>query len=128
MGESSTPGAGIGSIIRAVLCILAGAVLCLLAGAGCSREVAGGRADGAAVFAEVCARCHGYEGVPSRAMVLQLKVPNLTQAEFHERMSDADIRARIAGGSPSRGMPGFAGNLTEAQMDALVRHVRTLRK
>ena len=49
---------------------------------GCSNEVAGGKADGAAVFAEACARCHGGGGKPSESMVAQLKVRDLTSAEF----------------------------------------------
>ena len=35
--------------------------------------VAGGRADGEAIFAEVCARCHGPDGVPDRSNVPRLR-------------------------------------------------------
>jgi mono/diheme cytochrome c family protein len=96
--------------------------------AGCSREVAGGKADGAAVYAEVCARCHGRAGVPSADMAVQLKVPDLTRGELHARMSDADLRAQILGGSPRKGMPGFAGALTDDQVQALIEHLRTFKK
>jgi mono/diheme cytochrome c family protein len=95
--------------------------------AGCSREVAGGKADGAAVYMEACARCHGRAGVPPADMVSQLRVPDLTSGEFHARMSDADIRVQIERGAPHKGMPGFAGALTGAQLDALVGHIRTFR-
>jgi mono/diheme cytochrome c family protein len=96
--------------------------------AGCSRDVAGGKADGAAVYVEACARCHGRAGVPPPEMVLQLRVPDLTSGEFHARMSDADIRVQIERGSPPKGMPGFAGALTGEQIDALVAHIRAFKK
>lgn len=95
---------------------------------GCDRKVAGGRADGAEVYSKVCARCHGNEGVPIGDMVSGLGVADLSSAAFHERVTDAEIRARIVRGSDNRRMPAFGDVLTDDQLDAVVRHVRALRR
>jgi mono/diheme cytochrome c family protein len=94
---------------------------------GCGGQVAGGSADGAEVYAAACATCHGPEGHPSKSMVAKLGVRDLTDPALHERLSDADIRAQIENGSDNDKMPGFAGTLSDAQIRALVQHVRTLR-
>jgi mono/diheme cytochrome c family protein len=100
--------------------------LCLLGLGGCMPEVAGGRADGKAIFTEICARCHGMEGTPEETMAKQLGVRNLRDAAFQAGISDADLRARIAQGSANRRMPAFEGALSPAQIDAVAAHVRTL--
>ncbi|HLU67640.1 MAG TPA: cytochrome c [Kofleriaceae bacterium] len=94
---------------------------------GCRREIAGGRADGAAIYAEVCARCHGPDGVPDPSSVARLGVKPLTSEHVQERLSDEDIRQQILQGSRNRQMPSFAGALSDAQIEAIVQHVRTLR-
>jgi mono/diheme cytochrome c family protein len=108
------------------LALLAAALICLAAGPGCSTEVAGGRADGAAIFSEVCARCHGPEGVPDAANVARLGVKPLVSPHVQRQLTDADIRNQILLGSRNKQMPAFAGALSDAQIDAIVRHVRTL--
>ena len=93
---------------------------------GCSAEIAGGRADGAAIFAEVCARCHGPAGVPPPSEVARLGVKPLTSDRVQRDLTDADIRRQILNGSDNKQMPSFAGALSEAQVDAIVAHVRSL--
>jgi quinoprotein glucose dehydrogenase len=100
------------------------AVAVAAASAGCGRRVASD--DGAAVFAEACAPCHGPGGVPDPGIVARLGVKNLTEPELHARLSDADIVAQIRNGSQNQHMPAFAGALTDAQVAALVRHIRGL--
>lgn len=109
------------------LAFLAAALLCLAAGPGCSKDVAGGRADGAAIFSEVCARCHGPAGIPDAASVARLGVKPLVSPHVQRELTDADIRRQILHGSANKQMPSFAGALTDAQVEAIVRHVRTLR-
>lgn len=96
--------------------------------AGCDRKIAGGVADGKAVFSEVCARCHGPLGVPTRVDVARLGVKDLTEPEVQDRLSDADIRGQIIHGSKNQQMPSFAGALTEEQVAAVIAHVRTFGK
>jgi mono/diheme cytochrome c family protein len=96
------------------------------AGPGCGKQVASGRADGAAIFSEVCARCHGPVGVPDAANVARLGVKPLTSPHVQRELSDEDIRRQILQGSRNKQMPAFAGALSEDQVDAIVAHVRTL--
>jgi mono/diheme cytochrome c family protein len=93
---------------------------------GCDQKVAGGRADGPAVFAAACARCHGEGGKPDASMVAQLGVKDLNAPHVQEAMSDADIARQVRDGSPNRRMPSFAGALSDAQIAAVVAHVRSL--
>lgn len=101
-------------------------VLLVLWLAGCGRDVAGGKANGPAVFAEVCARCHGSTGKPPPEMAAQLGVRDLTEQGLHQRMSLSDIRAVVARGKSGTAMPAFTGALTEEQIDAVAAHVHTL--
>ena len=93
---------------------------------GCRDEIAGGRADGAAIFSEVCARCHGPEGVPDAANVARLGVKPLISDNVQHHLSDDDIRRQILRGSENKQMPAFAGALSDAQVAAVIRHVRSL--
>lgn len=92
----------------------------------CRPEVAGGQADGKAIFREICARCHGMDGTPEETLARQLGVRNLRDPAFQAGISDADLRARIARGSDNRRMPAFEGVLGPAQIDAVAAYVRTL--
>jgi mono/diheme cytochrome c family protein len=98
----------------------------LLFTAGCSTEVAGGKPDGAAIFSEVCARCHGPTGIPDPGNVARLGVKPLNSPHVQQQLSNAEIRRQILQGSRNKQMPAFAGALSEQQVDAIVAHVRTL--
>lgn len=104
--------------------VVLAALLCCLA--GCRDLVAGGRADGAAIFSEVCARCHGPQGEPDAANVARLGVKPLTSENVQHQLSDEDIRRQILRGSENKQMPSFAGALSDAQVDAVIAHVRRL--
>jgi len=95
--------------------------------AGCSRDlIAGGRTDGAEIFSEVCARCHGPQGEPDAANVARLGVKPLTSDNVQHKLTDEDIRRQILRGSENKQMPSFAGALSDAQIAAVIAHVRTL--
>lgn len=113
-------------MVRLAVIVIALAVV-TMAGA-CDRKVAGGSADGAEVFAQACASCHGPEGIPPAAMEARLGVKDLSAAELHQRLSDADLRRQIIEGSADNKMPAFGSVLSEAQLEALVAHVRSLRR
>jgi len=108
------------------LLVLAAALVCSAGAPGCRREPAGGRADGAALFAEVCARCHGPAGIPDPTSVARLGVKPLVSPHVQRQLSDDDIRRQILHGSRNKQMPAFAGALSGEQIDAVVAHVRTL--
>jgi len=94
--------------------------------AACSSEVAGGRADGPAVFAEACARCHGPSGKPSASLASQLGVKDLTAAEFGARASRELVEHQIRHGSENKIMPAFTGVLKDEQIAAVADYVLTL--
>lgn len=102
------------------------AVVVAMALTACDRRVAGGVADGAAVYREACARCHGDRGVPPPAMAAQLGVRDLTDAAFQAGITDQGLRQRIADGSFQKGMPAFSESLTEAQLAAVAAYIRQL--
>ena len=104
------------------------AALLALFAAACTRSIAGGEADGARIYAEACERCHGPSGSPDPGLRAQLGVKDLTEPELHQRLADDDLRTQIRNGSPDKRMPAFGPEmLSDAQVDALVRHIRSLR-
>lgn len=98
----------------------------LIVVAACSREVAGGKADGAAVFAQACSSCHGPNGSPTEALRAQLGVRDLTTPEFHARVTADLVRKQVKNGSANHVMPSFDGALSDAQIDAVAAYVLTL--
>jgi mono/diheme cytochrome c family protein len=103
-------------------------LLLLIVLGACSNEVAGGKADGAAVFAEACARCHGSGGKPSESMAAQLGVKDLTSVEFGARATREHVEKQVRHGSDNKIMPSFAGALNDAQIAAVADYVLTLSK
>jgi mono/diheme cytochrome c family protein len=97
--------------------------LVLVLAAGCAKDVAGGSVDGAHIFQQVCATCHGPEGKPPATMVAQLNVRDLTSAEFRARVTPALVAAQVRAGSKNRLMPAFAGALNDAQIAAVAHYV-----
>jgi mono/diheme cytochrome c family protein len=92
----------------------------------CRGEVAGGRADGPAVFAETCARCHGDGGKPSESMASQMHVRDLTDPAFRARASIDLVEGQVRRGSENHVMPSFKGTLTDDQIHAVAVYVLTL--
>lgn len=73
-------------------------------------------ADGAQLYVQNCQGCHGDrgQGVPSAGIAL-------AEAGHEE---EAELRSTILSGKGK--MPGFQGRLTDAQITALISHLRTL--
>lgn len=74
-------------------------------------------ADGAALYAQNCAACHGDQGSGG------IGVP-LSMASANGLMSDDYLRKTIRHGRPGRIMPAFPA-LADADIEALVRHVQS---
>ena len=74
----------------------------------------------------VCASCHGPKGQPPESMAAQLRVRDLTSAEFRQRASVELIANQVRQGSANKLMPAFAGTLSEAQIAAVAAHVMAL--
>jgi cytochrome c oxidase cbb3-type subunit 3/ubiquinol-cytochrome c reductase cytochrome c subunit len=75
-----------------------------------------------ALYGENCAGCHGENGQNGAAT-------NLANPLYEALIDDASLREVIANGEKGTLMPGFSlrsgGSLTDAQMDAIVRGMRT---
>jgi mono/diheme cytochrome c family protein len=78
----------------------------------------------------LCATCHGADGRGSwRAMLFLIRPGDFTDPTRLEGASDQTLASIIkSGGAPvgKPGMPAFGGSLSDAEVDALVAHVRSL--
>lgn len=81
--------------------------------------------DGAAVYKTKCASCHGADGSGQTAMGKSLKLRDLGSADV-QKQTDKELYNLTADGKGK--MPAYKGKLTEADINALVAHMRTLAK
>jgi len=80
----------------------------------------------AELYSKNCATCHGNDG---RAKTFKGKLKhgrNLTDPEWQNRVSDERIFNSIMNGKGK--MPAYGKKLSEQEIDALVTHVRGLKK
>ncbi len=104
-----------------------GFLMCLLIMLiACERNIAGGSLDGAVIYSEGCARCHGPNGVPDQVQVARLNVKNLTDPLLRKRLSIDDIANQVLYGSTNQKMPSFANVLTKAQAKQVAHYVYSL--
>lgn len=83
-------------------------------------------AEGAQLFASTCARCHGAQGLGGVAQAGGAVSRNLADPAFQASRTDAALLAVIRDGKPPA-MPAFAPVFDEAQLQSLVRFLRSLR-
>jgi mono/diheme cytochrome c family protein len=108
--------------------VRAASIAILLGAAACGGgSVAGDTTDGAKVFAQICATCHGPTGVPTEANVAR-GVRNLTTPEFRARVTPELVEHQVRTGSANKIMPSFEGALTDEQIAAVATYVVTLSK
>lgn len=81
---------------------------------------------GPALYQEACASCHGPAGRGDGPRAGKHAPRDLSDPAWHDATPDAALRAAIAQGK-GRAMPAFRFKLNDAQLDALVQHVRGLR-
>ena len=85
----------------------------------------------AALYARACATCHGVDGRgrSQEELAFSTPLPDFTDCRFASREPDADWHAVIHEGGPVRAfdrmMPAFGDALTQEQIYAILRHVRT---
>lgn len=81
--------------------------------------------DGPALYASKCVICHAKNGAGTPAWRAKGQ-PDLSTAEWQNTHSDEEIATRIRDGKGK--MPGFKNKLSDVEIKALVRQVRTLRR
>jgi cytochrome c6 len=81
--------------------------------------------DGAALYKTKCAICHAADGSGDTPAGKAMKVHDLRSAEFQKR-TDVQLADVIAGGKGK--MPPFGKSLSTADIQALIAHIRTLKK
>jgi cytochrome c6 len=79
------------------------------------------------VWKAKCKGCHGDDGKAKTKMGEKEKIPDLTDAGWQKKHSDADIQETITNGSKDNAkMKAFKDKLTAEQIDGLVKYVRAL--
>ncbi|HET9531217.1 MAG TPA: c-type cytochrome [Blastocatellia bacterium] len=80
--------------------------------------------DAASIYMkEMCAGCHGTDG---RGVMTNSR--NFTDPAWQKSKTDDEIAASIRNGAPSKKMPAYKDKLTDAQIKALVAHIRSFGK
>ena len=79
----------------------------------------------AETYKTTCAMCHGTDGKGDTALGKNLHAKDLTSYEV-QKQSDKELSTIIVKGKEN--MPGFEGRLTPAQIDGLVKFIRSLKK
>ncbi len=109
---------------------LAAGLLALLATVPAAAQESGG--EGARVYAKYCAQCHNDNGDGRGVAAPYLEPPprDFTSGKYKLRSTpsgympaDADLERSIRLGLPGTAMPAFP-NLTEAELDAVVAHIK----
>ena len=76
-----------------------------------------GPPNGAALFKNHCAGCHGEAGKDK--VIPNVKI-DMTSPEWQKSLSDEQITKTIKLGIPAKGMPPFATGLTDEQIHAII--------
>lgn len=82
--------------------------------------------DAQAVWNKQCAKCHGKTGAGDTKMGEKMKVKDYTTAEFQAQFTDEQLAKAIRDGEGK--MPAYAKKLTEEQIQAQVKLIRSFKK
>ena len=88
-------------------------------------------ADISATWAQNCASCHGKDGSGNTMMGKKLGVKDYHDAKVQAAFSDAEAQRAIKEGVKTNGketMKPFGAKLSEADIKALVAHIRSFKK
>ena len=96
----------------------------------CSAGIAAA-ADPSAIWKANCASCHGKDGSGATMMGKKLNVKDYRDAKVQAIFSDAEAERAIKEGVKTNGketMKPFGGKLSDADIKALVAHIRSFKK
>lgn len=92
---------------------------------GCKRSAAA-TVESRELFANACARCHGADGSGGLPLFEGGPSPrNFRDHDFQLSRTDDQLKQTIRNGKGS-GMPPFGTTFDDAQLEALVLHIRSL--
>ncbi len=80
--------------------------------------------DGAALFKGKCAMCHGPDGAGQTTMGKNLKLRDLGSADV-QKQTDAELTKITSDGKGK--MPAYKAKMTAAEIDAVVKFLRTFK-
>jgi cbb3-type cytochrome c oxidase subunit III len=83
-------------------------------------------ARGREVYDAKCARCHGADGAGHTRMAEIVEPPDLTDAAWQRRRSNARMIASVSNGLGQ--MPAFKKKLSRQEIAAAVTYVRTFKR
>jgi len=78
--------------------------------------------DGAAIYKQRCAMCHGADGKGFSA----IKTPDMTSPKWQASLTHHEIVEVIKNGKKGTPMPPFGGKLKEDEIKAVVTFIRSL--
>lgn len=81
--------------------------------------------SGAATFKSKCQLCHGADGTGNTTLGKQLQAANLRSKEVQKK-SNAELHKAIHDGNGN--MPPFVDQLSDTEIDQVIKFVRTLAK
>jgi cytochrome c6 len=81
--------------------------------------------EGAATFKAKCVLCHGADGSGNTPLGKQLQAANLRSKDVQKK-SNAELHKVIHDGQTN--MPAFADQLSDEQIDQVIKYVRALAK
>jgi cytochrome c6 len=105
-------------------CLLLSLGFCLfliLAVSNCLSEQENDKSPGATIFKTKCVLCHGADGSGNTPLGKQLQAANLGSKEV-QKLSNAEMHKIVHDGRTN--MPSFAEQLTDAEIDQVIRYVR----
>lgn len=88
-------------------------------------------ADAAATWNQNCASCHGKDGSGSTMMGKKLNIKDYRDAKVQAAFSDGEAERAIKEGVKTSGketMKPFGSKLSDADVKALVAHIRSFKK
>ena len=96
----------------------------LLAAAVLAIPVIASAADAAENWKTMCAKCHGQNGEGKKPM----KTKDYGDATVQASFTDEEAFNATKNGVPNTKMPAYAEKLSDADITALVAHIRSLKK
>ena len=103
----------------------------VLAAIGVASAAVGVAADASTTWVQNCASCHGKDGSGNTMMGKKLGVKDYRDAKVQAAFSDAEAERAIKEGVKTSGketMKPFGSKLSDADIKALVKYIRSFKK